>query len=401
MFCYFDNDTDVNLSHLEQIKNVRSLGELKKRLSVSNLDFVTSTEYTNPGIYLIEVSKVPELWCAKTFPSSSNILLNIPSRVIRAAKQRQIRIVILSTIEGDNFTSDTFDGFAHLNNTMRLLGLPKYSLLVISGNLNASQQYTAWCKENNQQELIEFLEGIEWDGKTSNQLDAPVKIKEYSYLVNSLNRAHRPHRTEHLFFLAEKKILDSSLVSGGVWFDELPIAEPRYQDVEFNHYKSTLLENYPRTLDVVDIKTNIPNLVNNLNLYQDSLLSVVTESHYDQTGGLFITEKTFRPILVGHPFMILGQPYILKKLQEWGFRTDFDGLDLTFDSIEDDQERFTQFHQSLYNWAILNAEIKRTLMYKWDNTIKHNFYHYKTLDFKKIMFDRVIESTELYFKTNS
>ena len=397
MLCYFDSDTNVNLSYIDQIKNVRTLDELKKRLSVSNLDFITSTEYNNPGIYLIEVSKVPELWCAKTFPSSSNVLLNIPSRIIRAAKQKQIRIVILSIIEGDNFTSDTFNGFLHLNNTMKLLGLPKFSLLIISGNLNASQQYTAWCKENSQQELIEFLEGVEWDGKTSNQLSAPIKIKEYSYLINSLNRAHRPHRTEHLFFLAEKKILDSSLVSGGVWFDELPIAEPTYQDVDFNYYKSTLLENYPRTLDVVDIKNNTPNLINNLNLYEDSLLSVVTESHYNQTGGLFITEKTFRPVLVGHPFMILGQPYILKKLQEWGFRTDFDGLNLEFDSIEDDRERFIQFHQSLYNWAVLNAEIKRTLLYKWNNTIKHNFYHYKTLDFKKIMLDRVIDSTESYF----
>jgi hypothetical protein len=397
MLCYFDSDTNVNLSYIDQIKNVRTLDELKKRLSVSNLDFITSTEYNNPGIYLIEVSKVPELWCAKTFPSSSNVLLNIPSRIIKAVKQKQIRIVILSIIEGDNFTSDTFNGFLHLNNTMKLLGLPKFSLLIISGNLNASQQYTAWCKENKQQELIEFLEGVEWDGKTSNQLSAPIKIKEYSYLINSLNRAHRPHRTEHLFFLAEKKILDSSLVSGGVWFDELPIAEPTYQDVDFNYYKSTLLENYPRTLDVVDIKNNTPNLINNLNLYEDSLLSVVTESHYNQTGGLFITEKTFRPVLVGHPFMILGQPYILKKLQEWGFRTDFDGLNLEFDSIEDDRERFIQFHQSLYNWAVLNAEIKRTLLYKWNNTIKHNFYHYKTLDFKKIMLDRVIDSTESYF----
>jgi hypothetical protein len=43
------------------------------------------------------------LWCAKTFSNSDNILLNIPSRVIRAAKLKKIRILIISTIEGDNF----------------------------------------------------------------------------------------------------------------------------------------------------------------------------------------------------------------------------------------------------------------------------------------------------------
>ena len=122
MFCYFDSDTKVNLAHLEQIKNVRTLDELRKRISVSDLEFVTNTEYTRPGIYIIEVSKLPQLWCAKTFLSSSNVLLNIPSRVIRAVKHKIIRIIILSTIEGDNFTSNTFNGYLHLNNTVKLLG---------------------------------------------------------------------------------------------------------------------------------------------------------------------------------------------------------------------------------------------------------------------------------------
>jgi hypothetical protein len=95
--------------------------------------------------------------------------------------------------------------------------------------------------------------------------------------------------------------------------------------------------------------------------------------------------------------MIFGQTGTLKKLRSWGFVTDFNGIDQSYDLIEDDRARFLQFHQSLYNWTVLNVEMKRTLLYKWDNTIKHNFYHYKTLDFKKIMLDRVIGSTELYF----
>jgi hypothetical protein len=167
--------------------------------------------------------------------------------------------------------------------------------------------------------------------------------------------------------------------------------------VDYNHYKTVLTANYPKIVDVTDLVNQVPNLINNLEIYESSQLTVVTESHFNQTGGLFITEKTFRPLLVGHPFMILGQSNTLVKLRELGFKTDFDGLDLAYDTVENDQERFIQFHQSLYNWATLNFEIKRTLLYKWDNTIKHNFYHYKTLDFKKIMLDRVIDSTETYF----
>ena len=396
MLCYFDSDTEVNLSYIKQVKNVRSLAELKTRLSASSVTYVTSKEYNQVGIYPIEVSKIPSLWCAKTFPDSDNILLNISGKVIKAAKQQKIRILIISAIEGDNFTTADFDGFRHLHNTVRLLGLPKNSVCIVSGNLNASQQYTNWCQQNSKEELIEFLEGIEWDGKTSNSSKSPVTIKDYSLPFNSLNRAHRNHRSEHLYFLAENKL--QGLVSGGAWFATHTIDTPVYQTVEYNHYKTVLTANYPKTVDVKDLVNQVPNLINNLEIYERSQLTVVTESHFDQTGGLFITEKTFRPLLVGHPFMVLGQKGTLEKLRSWGFQTDFDGIDQSYDTIENDRERFLQFHQSLRNWCMQDPEIRRTAIYKWDNIIQHNFQNYKKLNFKKTMFDNVILSTDQYFK---
>ena len=399
MLCYFDSNTEVNLSHIEDIKQVRPLVELKKRLSESNFEFAQSTEYLQQGLYVVEVSKIPELWCAKTFPKSFNLLLNIPSRVIKAAKSKKIRILILSTVEGDNFSYDTFDGFEHLHSTVQLLGLPKHSVLIVSGNLNASQQYAEWCKRHAKEEHIEFQEGVEWDGKMSHPPSNAVKITDHCLPFNSLNRAHRNHRTEHLYFLAENKL--QGLVSGGAWFDTHNIDAPIYQTVEYNHYKSVLTSNYPKTIDIPDLVNQVPNLINNLKIYETSQLTVVTESHFDQTGGMFITEKTFRPLLVGHPFMILGQKGTLEKLRSWGFETNFNGLDQSYDSVEDDRERFWQFHQSLRNWCMLDPEIRRTAIYKWDNIIQHNFQNYKKSNFKKTMFDNVILTTEQYFKKYS
>ena len=399
MLCYFDSDTEVNLSHITDIKQVRSLTELKKRLSESNFEFAQSTEYTQQGLYVVEVSKIPSLWCAKTKPETFNLLLNIPSRVIRAAKSKKIRILILSIVEGDNFTSKDFDGFDHLHNTVRLLGLPKHSVLIVSGNLNASQQYTEWCKNNSKEEYIEFQEGVEWDGKESHPPSAMVKIQDYSLPFNSLNRSHRNHRTEHLYFLAENKL--QGLVSGGAWFATHTIELPIYQTVEYNHYNTVLTANYPKTIDVQDLVNQVPNLINNLEIYERSQLTVVTESHFNQTGGLFITEKTFRPLLVGHPFMVLGQKGTLKKLRSWGFKTDFDGIDQSYDLIEDNRERFIQFHRSLTNWYNIPLEEKKLMLQKWESTIKHNFNHYKITNFKKSMFDCAIESSKIYFKEYS
>jgi hypothetical protein len=112
-------------------------------------------------------------------------------------------------------------------------------------------------------------------------------------------------------------------------------------------------------VDVQYLVTQVPNLINNLEIYEQSQLTVVTESHFNQTGGLFITEKTFRPLLVGHPFMVLGQKGTLKKLRSWGFQTDFDGLDQSYDDVIDDSERFLHFHQSLKNWYYTPLEEKK------------------------------------------
>jgi len=397
MLCYFDSDTDVNLSHITDIKQVRALSELKERLSNSNFEFVQSTEYTQQGLYVVEVSKIPTLWCAKTSSKTFNLLLNIPGRVIKAAKSKKIRILIISVVEGDNFTSDVFDGFKHLHNTVQLLGLPKYAVLIISGNLNSKQQYTEWCIKNNQQELIEFQEGVEWDGKTSNDSihpTQPVDIKDRSLPFNSLNRAHRNHRTEHLYFLAENKL--TGLTSGGAWFATNPIDPPAYQTVEYNYYKTVLTTNYPKTVDINDLVNQVPNLINNFEIYENSQLTVVTESHFDQSGGLFITEKTFRPLLVGHPFMILGQKGTLQKLESWGFKTDF--LDTSYDLIDDNKLRFIKFHEILLEWYNTSLEEKKLLLQKWKNTINHNFNHYKNINFKKLMFDCAVASSEQYFK---
>lgn len=406
MLCYFDSDVDVNLDYIDQIKNVRPLDRLKSRLSNSNFTFVHSGDYNAPGLYVIEVSMNPSLWCAQTFEGSDNILLHIPGKTLKAAKLKKIRILIISAIEGDNFVNATFDGYMHLNNTMKLLGMPKYSVVVIAGNLNAATQYTQWCKDNNQEELIEFIGGIDWDGKEATIPSIPLSTMVTSVALpfNSLNRAHRPHRSEHLFYLVDHNL--SGRVSGGAWFAEGTIDRPIYQDVDYEHYKKQLLSNYPQIIDlsVDDLKRpkdTHPSLTNNFEIYITTMLTLVTESHYAQDGGMFITEKTMRPLAVGHPFMILGQAGILKKLNELGFKTEFEGLDTSYDSIQDNRLRFIKFHETLLSWCNKTSQERFALLQKWESTIEHNFKLYKTINFKKLMFDCAIASTKKYFKEDS
>ena len=52
----------------------------------------------------------------------------------------------------------------------------------------------------------------------------------------------------------------------------------------------------------------------------DSFLFLVTETHFNNRT-IFFSEKTFKPILVEMPFMVLGNPNTLQILKEMGFKT--------------------------------------------------------------------------------
>jgi len=54
---------------------------------------------------------------------------------------------------------------------------------------------------------------------------------------------------------------------------------------------------------------------------------------------LFLSEKTFKPMLYNHPIMIFGQPKLNTALEQVGFKTYSKYFDINFDHIEDHVNR--------------------------------------------------------------
>jgi hypothetical protein len=76
--------------------------------------------------------------------------------------------------------------------------------------------------------------------------------------------------------------------------------------------------------------------------YDDSYLNIVIETHMDvdQSGGVFLTEKTFKPIKHAQPFVIFGAAHSLARLRDLGYRTFDDVIDPSYDSIENTSDRY-------------------------------------------------------------
>lgn len=57
-----------------------------------------------------------------------------------------------------------------------------------------------------------------------------------------------------------------------------------------------------------------------INLYKKFFVEIVSETYYNGNT-FFLTEKTFRPILLKTPFIIQGPQWFLKRLKQLGFKT--------------------------------------------------------------------------------
>ena len=88
--------------------------------------------------------------------------------------------------------------------------------------------------------------------------------------------------------------------------------------------------------------------------YENSYFSVITETLYyphhavpnqNYIGqvpafiGLFLTEKTYKPIAMKHPFILLAPQYSLRALRERGYKTFSPFIDESYDEIENDNLR--------------------------------------------------------------
>lgn len=137
------------------------------------------------------------------------------------------------------------------------------------------------------------------------------------------NRVPRSHRKYLFYMIYQNKIIydniSISLNNDCKWFN--------YQsefDIDTNLNKT--INNffnvvYPQKW-TIDNHTLSNDLSMNLEIndIRNHFLYLVTESD-NRENILFITEKTFKPIFTKRPFIILGNPYTLKKLNEIGFKT--------------------------------------------------------------------------------
>jgi hypothetical protein len=162
--------------------------------------------------------------------------------------------------------------------------------------------------------------------------------KPFKYLF--LNGRYRPQRRALLNSLEQQGLLEHAL----------------WTNLDGQHRPVRLL---PEHYEVPQFSSNIPGatgtgfvknqLFNNLwgeiyiqpEPYIDTYFSLVSETVFNYPHS-FRTEKTAKPIVMGHPFIVAANPGFYRDLHQLGFQTFGQLIDESFDSIDNDSDRLAR-----------------------------------------------------------
>lgn len=272
--------------------------------------------------------------------------------------------------------------------------IPMCKIIYLTGTVNGEKIYEDWANRNDvpndsdhRMKIISYASSrdifsnyLSCGDNNGNSAQEPNYDPNYvpEKLFLSWNRRFRQHRTLLALILEKLDLVDRSLISfskhNGERLTETFIK--KIADVKFGDsvnlygndaYRFTSEEIHKfndRLPLVIDGETDVNKMCEDFGFtadyYKNTLVSVVTETNFS-ANECTLTEKSFKPLLHKHPFIIIGVPGSLQGLRDLGFKTFGDFWDERYDTIEDPGTR-------LVHIANILQEIG-----SWDNTKIRDF----------------------------
>ena len=122
-----------------------------------------------------------------------------------------------------------------------------------------------------------------------------------------------------------------------------------------------------------------------MDFYNNSYAEIISETVFEfainpakkDTDYLIFSEKIFKPIYCCQPFILSGNPFSLKKLKEFGFKTFDKWWDESYDNIVDNSERILAVYKLVKSlvsktneeWDELNKKLLPILEYNREHLL--------------------------------
>lgn len=125
----------------------------------------------------------------------------------------------------------------------------------------------------------------------------------------------------------------------------------------------------------------------------DSLLYLVTET-IASGNRQHLTEKTFKPIALGMPFVLVSTQGSVQYLKKYGFKT-FDSVwDESYDNVKDEDSRLAQIAKLLKSLDSLSVSARQDIFRQCVPIIEHNWNHFYHGGFERILWQELSNMLE-------
>ncbi len=344
------------------------------------------------------------------FIGSSQIFnKNIPllsKSVVKAINSDKGLLVFFYLNEG-NF--HTLDEFKCLEKWTTDCKLKKENIHFFSGNHNIGKVYSSYVNSNKIKDTLNyhgttFFESCFWSTKQFKRRDVKriphlkEKLRQAVFEKNLTNKPYyfnclnRKPRNERVFLTSLIKsfaltsqntslsIGDENVLKGSYNLKDIPFKEHIKQPDELKKVQMFLKGNYASmknkgySLDFDDLLKPGSDVFTP-DFYKSSLCSIVVETeHIDDI--MFLSEKTFKPIIMLHPFFLIGNKNSLKFLKDMGYKTFSNWWDESYDTYDSVYDRTYYAFKEIKKICSFNKNILSLIIKDMESVLEHNFNHY-------------------------
>jgi len=311
------------------------------------------------------------------------------------AQSGQITVVVDNAAEG----SETLVTWCFVKGLVPLIEQGK--LLLIGGGDMDPARWPYMSYEYFLPKILDFDENV----ITANQIDKFFAVIDKPYKFLFLNGRLRSHRKYLLERFGSNGLLDQSLWTNldsdlmlvaslpqQRWqdFNDIEYVKLRYiQDGTDVMERPIGLHFLPREYECEQFRSNLDNMPNggtvkkhlfnqtwgdavvHSHAYRDTFFSLVTETVFTYPYS-FRTEKIWKPVAVGHPWIAVANTGFYRDMHRMGFRTFSHVIDESFDCIDNNQDRIERiatvvedlcrqdlvsFYQECYNVCKYNQQL--------------------------------------------
>jgi hypothetical protein len=218
-------------------------------------------------------------------------------------------------------------------------------------------------------EVLDYEENIQ----AAAQMDKIYQKENKPYKFLFLNGRGRKHRASLI-----RKLNAESLLAYSLWTNldgANGAVQTLPQEYEVQRYQPYIDDGTTRYVKFELFNNEWGEIYLEPSPYIDTYFSLVTETVFDIPYS-FRTEKIWKPVVMGHPWIAVANAGFYKDIRNLGFQTYSHVIDESFDSIENNQDRLDRIAKVV---ADLCKQDLAAFLKECYNTSKYNQQHHSEM----------------------